>query len=143
MYGDRAQMRAVFFQAWKKFRNAEPLEGVEKIIVQVAAQHPEYHALLEQPEQYREHDYAAHSEQSNPFLHMGMHIAIEEQLSIDRPPGVRACFERLVKQTGDDHSARHRMLECLSDALWQARQTEGAPDERAYLACLQKNAGAN
>ncbi len=140
MYGDRAQMRAVFFRAWEKFRKSEPLEGVEQIIVQVALQHPEYHATLEQPET-RASEYVA-GDDANPFLHMGLHIAIEEQLSIDRPPGVRALYERLRKQTGDDHAARHRMLDCLAEIIWDAQRAGRAPDDRAYLDCLQKIAGA-
>ena len=141
MYGDRAQMREVFFQAWRKHRNGEALEGIEHIVVAVARQHPEYQRLLDNPETFREEDFTPATGATNPFLHLGLHIAIEEQLSIDRPPGVRALYQRLVLQLADEHAARHAMLECLGETLWQAQRSGSAPDERAYFTCLQKQAG--
>lgn len=141
MYGDRGQMREVFFRAWRKHRRGEPLAGVETIVVAVAQHHPEYHRLLEHPETYRDEDFAPATGASNPFLHLSLHIAIEEQLSIDRPPGVRALYQRLLLRLADEHTARHVMLDCLGEALWAAQRQGGAPDDAAYLACIKKNAG--
>jgi hypothetical protein len=30
------------------------------------------------------------------------------------------------------------MMECLSEAIWQAQRHNTMPDEAAYLACLKK-----
>lgn len=140
MFGDRAQLRETFFHAWEKFRAQRPLVGAERLIVEVASRHPEYHAIL-QDRHYREHDFAP-TDTANPFLHLGMHVAIEEQLALDRPLGVRAQFAALRVATGDPHVAQHLMMECLGATLAQAQGAGRAPDEQTYLACLRTASGA-
>jgi hypothetical protein len=135
---DRGQTREVFFRAWRAHREGQPLEGVEKLIVQVVLRHPEYHALLEHPEPARERDYFPESGQTNPFLHLGMHIAIEEQLSIDQPPGIRALFETRRSQYGSHHDALHDILECLGETLWRAQRDRAPLDGPAYLECIRR-----
>lgn len=139
---DRAQMRAVFFRAWHHYRSQRPLEGIEKIIVDVALRHPEYHPILDDPDRYQDSNYLPELGVTNPFLHLGMHVAIEEQLATDRPPGVRAHYQQLAKKTGDAHAAQHAMLECLGEALWQAQRAGIAPSDTDYLACLARAGGA-
>lgn len=134
----RDQTREVFFRAWQRFREGLPLEGVERVIVDVAVAHPEYHALLDEPERHLDRDYSPESGHTNPFLHMGMHIAIEEQLSIDRPPGIASRYQQLLRQSGDRHAAQHLIMECLGEMLWHAQRAGTVPDERAYLACLDR-----
>ncbi len=135
---DRKQARAVFFRAWQHHRQHLPFEGIEKIIVAVVLRHPEYHVLLENPDRHANQDYLPETGQANPFLHLGLHVAIEEQLSIDRPPGVRDCYQTLVKHSGDEHEAQHRMLDCLGEMLWRAERDRTAPSETAYLDCLRR-----
>ncbi len=139
---DRGQTREVFFRAWRAHRDGRPLEGVEKLIVQVLLRHPEYHPVLEQPETARERDYSPEAGEANPFLHLGMHIAIEEQLSIDQPPGIRGCYQELLRRYPDEHAAQHRMMECLGEMLWQAHHGKAAPREAPYLDCLRRLATA-
>ncbi len=132
---DRSRLRETFFHAWRRYRDGLPLEGIEPLIVAVIERHPEYHTILENAEEHRDRDYLAEYGQGNPFLHLGMHIAIAEQLSIDQPQGVRACYQALC--TGaSEHDAEHRMMECLGEMLWQAGQGNAAPDPQAYLDCL-------
>ena len=140
MYGgqDRGETRAVFFRAWDTHRAGRPLAGVEKLIVQVALRHPEYHALLDAPEAARERDYFPESGEANPFLHLGMHIAIEEQLSIDQPPGIRDYYQKLLSRHPDEHTVQHRMMECLGEMLWQASRQAAAPQAAIYLDCLRR-----
>lgn len=143
MYGqNRGQLREVFFRAWRRYRERLPLEGVENIIVDVALRHPEYHGVLEHPERYQDRDYLPEAGATNPFLHLGMHVAIEEQLASDRPTGVRAHFTRLATKTGDAHAAQHVMLECLGEIMWQAQRDGTPPNEADYLACLSRAAAA-
>jgi len=99
--------------------------------------HPEYHALLEQPERYLERDYGPESGGLNPFLHLSLHLAIAEQLSIDQPPGIRTRFERLAQHL-DEHDALHSILECLAETIWQAQRMASPPDQQAYLACIDR-----
>ena len=139
---DRGQTREVFFRAWRAHREGQPLEGVEKLIVQVVLRHPEYHSLLEHPEPARERDYFPESGETNPFLHLGMHIAIEEQLSIDQPRGIRGYYQKILMRLPDEHVAQHHMMECLGEMLWQASRQATAPLETVYLDCLQRLLGS-
>ena len=140
---DRGQTREVFFRAWRAHREGRPLEGVERLIVQVALRHPEYHTVLEKSETTRERDYSPESGESNPFLHLGLHIAIEEQLSIDQPPGIRARYQELLRRYPDEHAVQPRMMECLGEMLWQAGRQNSAPQESLYLDCLRRLASAS
>ena len=139
--GDRKQMRDVFFRAWQRHCAQQPLSGVEPLVVAVALRHPEYHALLQDPAASQDQDWSAESGQTNPFLHMGMHIAIEEQLAIDQPSGVRAHYQVLLKQGLDEHATQHRMMDCMGEMLWQASRRAGAPDPGIYLDCLAQLCG--
>ncbi len=138
MYGgNREQLRRFYQTAWRRHREGVPLEPLENLVVQVIGQHPEYHALLLDPEAC-ERDFPVEDGHTNPFLHMGMHITLAEQLGSDRPAGIRALYQRLVSLEGDTHKAEHRMMDCLGEILWQAQRDNRAPDEQAYLACLQR-----
>lgn len=134
----REQVRQFFFDAWRKYRQGAQLEGLETIAVEAALMHPEYHEVLDRPERYLDRDYTPEEGQSNPFLHMSMHVAIAEQLSIDQPPGIRAEFERLVNARGDRHEALHEVLECLGETVWRAQRDRTPPDAEAYLECLRR-----
>ncbi|QKT04939.1 DUF1841 family protein [Ectothiorhodospiraceae bacterium 2226] len=143
MFGqDRDSLRRHFFQAWDKARTGQPLEPLERLIAEVVGEHPEYHALLADEDAGLARDYTPEGGQSNPFLHMGMHIALREQMAAGQPPGVREAFQDLVRRTGDAHAAEHHAMECLGETLWTAQRTGTAPDERAYLACLKRLGGA-
>lgn len=139
LYGqDRMGVREVFFRAWQDYREEKPLEGIAKIIVAVALRHPEYHASLENPEQFQDRDYLPDQGETNPFLHMGMHITLEEQISTDRPAGIRQLYREKVQLIGDEHEVQHLMMDCLGETLWQAQSQNRQPDEQSYLQCLQK-----
>ena len=138
MLADRAELRSVFFHAWERFKQQLPLEGAESLVVQVALRHPEYQEILEHPEAYREHDYLPDAGAVNPFLHLGLHIALEEQIELDRPLGIRAQYQRLCLATGDNHQAQHRLIDCLAETLWQAGRTGMTPDESSYLQCIEQ-----
>ncbi len=134
----RDQARQFFFDAWRKYRAGETLGELERIALQVILLHSEYHVLLDDPRRYLDHDFAPEDGGLNPFLHLSLHLAVEEQLSIDQPPGIRAAFEQLRVKTGDEHHAKHALLECLAEAIWQAQRINSAPDERTYLECLKR-----
>lgn len=131
----REQVRETFFGAWRKYRAGEPLVGIEAVAVDVILAHPEYHAMLDDPERHRERDYV---DEGNPFLHMSLHMALEEQLSIDQPPGIAARFAELVRRAGERHGAVHEAIECLAETIWRAQRNNAPPDGDAYLACLER-----
>ena len=135
----RDEVRELFFRAWRAYRQGLPLAGIEALALEVILQHPEYHGVLESPERFRDKDYV---DESNPFLHMSLHMALEEQLSIDQPPGIRAAWEALLKRAGDRHAALHAALECLAETIWHAQRDGSPPDAAAYLSCLERRARA-
>ena len=134
----RDQARRFFFDSWRKYRAGETLSALERIALQVILLHPEYHALLDAPERNLDRDYAPEHGAMNPFLHLSLHLAIEEQLSIDQPPGIRTAFEQLRAKTGAEHDAKHALLECLAETIWQAQRGNTAPDQALYLECLEQ-----
>lgn len=137
----RAQVRQFFFDVWAKYRAAQPLAGAEQPALEVILAHPEYHALLEQPEHYRERDYFPEAGELNPFLHLAMHLAVAEQLSIDQPPGIRARYAALCAQHGDAMAAQHAVIDCLGEMIWQAQRHQTEFDSAAYLRCLDQRLG--
>ena len=137
----RDEARQFFFDIWRKYRQREILSGMENIALEVILLHPEYQTMLDDPERYRDQDYLPEMGDTNPFLHMSMHIAIREQLSIDQPVGIRERFEKLLKKTGSEHDATHQVMECLAEMIWQAQRYQTAFDSVAYLRCLDQQCG--
>ena len=133
----RDEVRQMFFRAWKNYREGVPLTGMDGLALEVILQHPEYHEVLAHPERYRDRDYV---DESNPFLHMSLHMALEEQLSIDQPPGIRRQWEALLQRAGERHEALHHALECLAETVWRAQRDQAPPDAAAYLSCLERRA---
>jgi len=136
----REQVRDFFFETWRKYRAGEPLAGLEAPALEVVLLHPEYHALLDQPERSRERDYFPELGETNPFLHLSLHLAVEEQLSIDQPPGVAARFAALCARFGERHAALHEAIECLAEMVWRSQRDAAPPDGAAYLECLDQRA---
>lgn len=134
MSNERDQSRKIFFAAWEKYNAKTPLEPLEAQIVDIILMHPEYHEMLDNPDEYQELDFTA----ENPFLHMGLHLAIREQVSLDRPIGIRGIYENLCKKKQDVMTAEHLMMNCLAQILWDAQQTGKIADEQLYLELLRK-----
>lgn len=135
----RDEARQLFFDAWRKFQEREVLTAMENIALDVIQLHPEYQAMLDDPERYQEKDYLPEMGDVNAFLHMSMHVAIREQLSINQPPGIRARFERLLNKTGDEHAVTHQVMECLAETIWQAQRNQTTLDASVYLECLDRS----
>ena len=137
MFQSRDEVRQMYLAVWHKLQQKKPLEPMEALIADVIEIHPEYHSLLETGDNIRQQEFTPEQGQINPFLHMGMHIALREQAAADRPPGVKAIHQKLLTQKGR-HKAEHDMMECLGQSLWSAQRNNQLPDEAAYLDCLKK-----
>jgi Domain of unknown function (DUF1841) len=135
---DRTSLRRSYVLAWRKRLDGAPMEPLEHQLAAVIEQHPEYHPVIEGPAEVLELDYSPEGGQSNPFLHMGLHLAIREQVATNRPAGIAAIHAELRGALGDAHAAEHRMIECLGEALWRSQRTGLAPDEGAYLESLRR-----
>src|SRR5215469_16130448 len=133
----REQLRRRYLTAWRKFSAREPLEPLEAQIAAVIAEHPEYLPWLEGGEDAVAADFTPEGGRSNPFLHMGLHLAIREQVATDRPKGIARIHQELTHRAGSAHEAEHAMIEPLAEALWEAQRSGRAPDEGAYLEQLR------
>ncbi len=137
----REQARDFFFEAWRKYQAHEPLSDLEAIAVEHIGAHREYHAILQNPARHREREWTPESGDTNPFLHLALHLTISEQLSIDQPAGVRAAYQRMLARGMDAHAAQHEVMECLAEMIWQTLHDRQPPDVAAYLRCLEHKVG--
>jgi hypothetical protein len=140
----RDEVRRFFRETWRKHLDGELLTPLEAMALDGILEHPEYHGDLA-ADPAHEAEYRIEDGRTNPFLHLSMHLAIAEQLSIDQPPGIRAAYERLARSRGDAHAASHDVMDCLGEVVWSAQRAGSAlpPDEMSarYLDCLARRAG--
>ena len=132
---DRNELRRMYASAWQKHRDGQVLSPLEAQIARVVEEHPEYHDAVGGN---LEREYTVEDGQTNPFLHMGLHLSIREQVATDRPAGIRNIHARLAAKTGDVHTAEHQMIDCLAETLWEAQGQNRMPDEDAYLERLRR-----
>lgn len=137
----REQVRQFFCESWRKYRERLILQDAEATAADLIEQHPEYHALLEKPEAAVNLEFTPEGGRMNPFLHLSLHLAIADQISIDRPQGICAAYTTLRKRL-DIHETEHAIMECLGEAIWRS-QREGKPmDAEQYLECVRRVAGS-
>jgi len=137
MFGqNKQQLRQMYHDVWQKNQANESLSALEAMIAQVIKEHPEYHATLS-ADANLEQEYFVENGQTNPFLHMGLHISLHEQISTDRPAGIRHIYQQLQTKFGNAHDTEHQMMECLTESLWLAQRHNQAPSETYYLTALQ------
>jgi hypothetical protein len=139
-----AEVRRFFCETWRKHQAGEMLSALETLALDWILLHPEYQAELADAESAVARDYQVDDGRTNPFLHLAMHLAIAEQLSVDQPPGIRLAFQKLAARAGDPHAAAHEVMECLGEVVWSAQRAGSAtpPDEMSsrYLDCLKRRA---
>jgi len=138
----RAQAREFLFELWEKHSRGAALTPLETVALAIVLEHPEYHPILADRERYLERDWKPEGGETNPFLHLQMHLAIEEQVSIDQPPGIREAVRALASRLDSEHDAMHEVMDCLAEVVWQAQRHARPFDNAAYLDCLRGKAKA-
>lgn len=131
-------VRRFFCETYRKHRANEILTPLEAIARDWVVQHPEYAAALADAQAALATDYSIESGQSNPFLHLSMHLSIAEQISIDQPPGIRQAFVTLAQRLGSEHDAHHQIMECLGEMMWASQRSGLPPDGAAYIECVKR-----
>ena len=133
----REQSRRFLKEAWKKRLERLPASPLETLAADIVAMHPEYHRLLEGKDEALDKDWRPEQGETNPFLHLSLHLAIAEQLQIDQPPGIRGAFQQLQMRSDDSHEALHHILDCLAETIWRAQREQKPLDSETYLALIQ------
>jgi hypothetical protein len=131
-------VRRFFCEVFRKQQSGEILTPIETIAAGWMSQHPEYAQLLAAPDKAIAANYSVERSESNPFLHLSMHLSIAEQVSIDQPQGVRTAFVALTNKLNSEHEAHHQMMECLGEMIWNAQRSGLPPDGAAYVAALRR-----
>ena len=136
----QADVRRFFCAAHAKANAQQPMEAIETLASLWIAEHPEFHADLQDVDAALARNYDETPDRTNPFLHLSMHLSISEQCSIDQPAGIRQAVELLAARRGDLHAAHHEVMDCLGQMLADAQARRGEPDGAAYLDCVRQRA---
>lgn len=139
----REDVRRFFFDTWSRSQAGQPLSDLERKALEVILRHPEYHPVLDAPGRYLDRDWTPDQGETNPFLHLSLHLAVEEQLSIDQPPGIQTMFRKLCESRGSEHDALHDLVECLAETVWEAQRHGTAPDGARYLSRVASRVGTD
>lgn len=131
-------VRRFFCETFRKHRAGEIMTPLELIARDWLMQHPEYDDALKDLDAALAADYAVERGNSNPFLHLSMHLSIAEQVSIDQPPGIRPAFLALAQRLGSEHEAHHQIMECLGEMIWTSQRSALPPDGAAYIECIKR-----
>ena len=137
----RQDARQFFFDVWAKHQQQAPLADLERLTLGILLAHPEYHVCVSQPERYQEQEWPPEMGQTNPFLHMSLHLAVEEQCSINQPFGILDLYRQLISKLADEHAAQHLMMDSLAEMIWQAQRQQTPPDINIYLSAIRASLG--
>lgn len=129
----RDQARQFLFDAWAKFQQQVGLTDLEKIAVGVIEMHPEYHAILDAPERNMDQQYFPEMGETNPFLHLNLHLSVLEQIKINQPIGIQPSYQTLLAHHQDEHLAQHDLLDCLAETIWHSQRNQQPLDSNHYL----------
>lgn len=142
-YGDTIQeTRQLFYSSWEHYLQKKPLSALEQQLVQVILDHPEYQSVITNRNKFQEQSYYPEFGETNPFLHMGLHLAVREQVATNRPTGISAVFQQLVQKYKDPLHVEHLIMDQLAECLWLAQKNNLPPDEQNYLTSLSQLANA-
>jgi hypothetical protein len=131
-------VRRFFCETYRKHCQNEILTPMEAIARDWIVQHPEYHAILADLDKALAADYSVEGGQANPFLHLSMHLSIDEQISINQPVGITPAYQALAQKLGSAHDAHHQVMECLGQMIWASQRNNMPPDGVAYVECVKR-----
>lgn len=133
MEHERRQQRHYFLNAWSKRASPESLSALERQLLDVIELHPEFHHIFNNDD-ILDKDYRT---DDNPFLHMSLHLGLMEQLTTNRPRGIRDIYQQLYKCHQDEHHIQHLMMEVMATVIWDAQQSNTLPNEQLYIQKLK------
>lgn len=132
----QTQVRTFFFEVFEKGQQSHPLTALEQIAYDIIRAHREYHSILANKVKYINYTWHVNSGEINPFLHMSLHLALNEQLSINQPFGICELYQKLCEKTKDSHVAQHLIIECLNETIYNSQLYNLPFDSNSYLNCI-------
>ncbi|MEM9102545.1 MAG: DUF1841 family protein [Pseudomonadota bacterium] len=133
---NRDDIRKAYSEAWSKAQKKQPLTPLEMQIADVIQWHPEYQSMMNESALQKE--YLPGFGETNPFLHMGLHMGIREQIATDRPQGIKKLFQKALPHFISSHEAEHFFMEILGEVMWESQKSQQAPSDEAYLKKIKK-----
>ena len=137
---NQSDVRRFFCAAHAGQRAGLPLDPMATIAARWIAEHPEYHGELADEAAALQAVYTVEEGRTNPFLHLSMHLTIEEQVAIDQPTGIRQAVQLLAVRRGSLHDAHHEVMECLGEMIWASQRSGLPPDGLAYIEAVRRRA---
>ena len=135
-------VRRFFAEVWQQRMLPLQLNALQQKALRIIETHPEYQHYLEHIEDYLDKTWTPEDGETNPFLHMSLHLSIQEQVGIDQPPGIRAIHQQLCARHNDNWvAAEHEMIEALAETIWEAQRFGKGLDVNAYMTRLRKLVG--
>ena len=128
---DQTQLRSFYKNSWDKFKNKEPLSDLEKQVASIILEHPEYHHFFDNLD--IRSDINTNKNPNSPFLHLGLHLGIRDQIAINTPAGISDIYKNLYNQYKDPHICEHKMLEILAEELWESQQNQTEFNTQNYI----------
>ena len=116
------EVRRFFAHVWRQRLTPLQLDGLQQKALRIIEAHPEYARYLENIEDYLDKTWTPEDGETNPFLHMSLHLSLQEQAAIDQPPGIRAIHGQLCARYGGDWiRAEHDMMDALAETISAAQ----------------------
>jgi hypothetical protein len=126
-------VRRFFCESYRLWHQRLPMDPMHERAARWIAEHPQYHAELADLDQALDTAYRVEDGRTNPFLHLSMHLSLDEQSAIDQPSGIRQALQQLTRRMDSEHEAHHAAMECLGEMIWQSQRSGLPPDGMAYL----------
>ncbi|MBT4653288.1 MAG: DUF1841 family protein [Thiotrichales bacterium] len=131
---DRSKQRQYLKQAWEKYTRQDQLEPLELQLAKIVEKHPEYHDLIKNLDS----EYFPEQGNTNPFLHINLHLTLQDQLTMDQPKGIREIHNKLLVKIKDGHEVEHMMMEHIAEMIFNAQKNNTAFDLDGYIIALKK-----
>ena len=130
---DRSKQRQYLKQAWEKYTSQEQLEPLELQLSKIVEQHPEYQNLIKNLDS----EYFPEQGNTNPYLHINLHLTLQDQITMDQPKGIRDIHSQLIVKIKDAHEVVHMMMEHIAEMIFNAQKNNAAFDLDGYIQALK------
>jgi hypothetical protein len=130
---DRSKQRQYLKQAWEKYTSQEQLEPLELQLSKIVEQHPEYQNLIKNLDS----EYFPEQGNTNPYLHINLHLTLQDQITMDQPKGIRDIHSQLIVKIKDAHEVEHMMMEHIAEMIFNAQKNNAAFDLDGYIQALK------